>query len=908
MASLDDARLRLASDLGGLRAALDEARAAQLASLSRELARGLQPALDAARAAMRATHPGHTTSGSPLADRALAPWDDPAWDDASPSAALAGVGGLVRIGTLETLAVPGSAPRDLPALVPLVCRNNLVLAASGRALDLAHDALQSVVFRLVAAAPPGKVRVTGIDAVGLGSTFAEVLKLPESLRGPKLWHEERETTDALAELSAHMSMVIQKYLKSDYASIDDYNREAGEIAEPYRILLVAGFPAGFRPEAAERLVSIAKNGPPLGVHVLLSLDTAAPAPQGFTLTELERSATVLRHRQGKWEWRDAPRGACDLTLDPRPPRERVDALVAALSPLAARADQVRVPLAPLLDPVPWTGDSTAGIEVPLGRRGARESLLLRFGRAGTAHHALVGGRTGAGKTVLLHALIASLVWRYSPEELELYLVDFKEGVEFQVYRSLPHARVVAIQSEREFGLSVLEGVRTELNRRGDLFREQGVDELAAWRRLTGTRLPRIVVIIDEFQVFFELNDGLAQHARALLTDIASRGRSFGIHLVLASQTLSAMELEARALSQIGVRIALQMSEADSFKVLGKDNDAARFLERPGEAIFNEAGGLPGHNVRFQGAWVAREEREERMATLVARAATIGFTRRPIVFEGARPAELGDNVAVTQLLLSPPTEVPRGHDLYLGEPMTLQPGHLSVRLRRQARGNLLIVGNDEATALHTMMAAALSWSASLPPGVGRVRVLDLTNVDDPLHDTIALLARLPTPTTLRRGPQAEALLTEVIDELKVRREAAAASKRGTALAPPELLIVFGLQRGRMFDRQGLRAPPCATLLTQALAEGPDLGLHTFLWADAWAGLSRALGSAELAELGTRVALNGGDALRALGTQTSPTLRHGTALVVTEDEPDRPQKLRCYGPESARWLSTVLPEET
>ena len=58
----------------------------------------------------------------------------------------------------------------------------------------------------------------------------------------------------------------------------------------------------------------------------------------------------------------------------------------------------------------------------------------------------------------------------------------------------------------------------------------------------------------------------------------------------------------------------------------------------------------------------------------------------------------------------------------------------------------------------------------------------------------------------------------------------------------------------------------------------------------------------------MALNGGDALRALGTQTSPTLRHGTALVVTEDEPDRPQKLRCYGPESARWLSTVLPEET
>jgi hypothetical protein len=298
-----------------------------------------------------------------------------------------------------------------------------------------------------------------------------------------------------------------------------------------------------------------------------------------------------------------------------------------------------------------------------------------------------------------------------------------------------------------------------------------------------------------------------------------------------------------------------------------------------------------------------------MAAIVARAEAVGFDRRPVVFEGNRPAELADNDAFRSLLAAPPAEVARGYDLWLGEPLTLRPGHLAVRMRRQARGNLLLVGNDEPVALHLALAAAASWSAAQPRGQGWIRTLDLTNVDDPLHDAIALLAGLPTPGVVCRGPQAEALLAEAIDELRQRREAAAATRRGAPPGPPQLLVLFGLQRGRMFDRGGLKPPPCAALLAQLLAEGPDVGLHTILWVDTWASATRGLASGDLAEFGARVALTGGDALRALGAGAPPSsaLRRGTALVVTEDEPDRPQKLRCYGPGTVRWLRELLPEE-
>jgi DNA segregation ATPase FtsK/SpoIIIE, S-DNA-T family len=97
---------------------------------------------------------------------------------------------------------------------------------------------------------------------------------------------------------------------------------------------------------------------------------------------------------------------------------------------------------------------------------------------------LIAGKTGSGKSTLFHVIITNLALWCSPEQVEFYLVDFKKGVEFKCYasRRLPHAKVVAIESDRAFGLSVLERVDAELRRRGDLFRKLGVQDLAGYKR------------------------------------------------------------------------------------------------------------------------------------------------------------------------------------------------------------------------------------------------------------------------------------------------------------------------------------------------------------------------------------------------------------------------------------------
>lgn len=142
--------------------------------------------------------------------------------------------------------------------------------------------------------------------------------------------------------------------------------------------------------------------------------------------------------------------------------------------------------------------------------------------------------------------------------MQFYLIDFKKGVEFKPYATfaLPHARVIAIESEREFGMSVLERLDLELRTRGDLFRDHGVADIKSYRDANpGESLPRLMLIIDEFQEFFVQDDRVSQEAALLLDRLVRQGRAFGIHVLLGSQTLAgAYSLARSTLGQMAVRM------------------------------------------------------------------------------------------------------------------------------------------------------------------------------------------------------------------------------------------------------------------------------------------------------------------------------------------------------------------
>ena len=276
----------------------------------------------------------------------------------------------------------------------------------------------------------------------------------------QVWTDPRQIEERLAELAAHMETVTQKYLRNEYATIEAYNAVAGEVAEPYRVLVVADFPTKFDEKSAGRLAAIAAGGVPCGVLTLVAVDTSKTMPSGFALDELRpHCAHLTWNGRPRWPGTTLISAAFPLTFDPPAAAEFATRQIHKIGAAARDAKRVEVPFEFIAPPREswWTRDSRAGIDVPLGKAGATKRQHLTLGQ-GTSQHVLIAGRTGSGKSTLMHALITNLALNYSPDEIDLYLIDFKKGVEFKVYATyeLPHASVVAIESEREFGISVLQ--------------------------------------------------------------------------------------------------------------------------------------------------------------------------------------------------------------------------------------------------------------------------------------------------------------------------------------------------------------------------------------------------------------------------------------------------------------------
>src|SRR5262249_8395433 len=145
-------------------------------------------------------------------------------------------------------------------------------------------------------------------------------------------------------------------------SIEEYNAQAGEVAEPFRVLVVANFPANSNSDAARRLVSIANSGAGCGVFTLVSVDTKQPMPDGFDLADLEQSAAVLSWDGNRFAWKDPDFGPYSLQLDPPPTGDFLKRILDVVGVAAKDANRVEVPfdfIAPTLEQY-WTSSSKSG--------------------------------------------------------------------------------------------------------------------------------------------------------------------------------------------------------------------------------------------------------------------------------------------------------------------------------------------------------------------------------------------------------------------------------------------------------------------------------------------------------------------------------------------------------------------
>ena len=830
------------------------------------------------------------------------------------------------VSSREELNAFGPIDWKQPAILPFPIDSSLLIKTTADQQETASAMMQALMLRIASGIPAGQSRFTIIDPLGLGEQFAGFMHLAdhdELLVTSRIWTEPQQIDQRLADVTEQMEVVIQKYLRNEYESIGAYNADA-EVPEPYRFVVVANFPANFTETAARRLSSIAASGARCGVYVIVSIDTRQGMPANFSVAEIEKHATTLVLKDGIFTWNDPEFSKWPLAVEQAPSDEVFTQIIQRVGKAAKAAKRVEVPfdrVAPKEEE--WWKGSTAGeVLAPLGPAGAKKLQYLKLGK-GTSQHVLIAGKTGSGKSTLMHAMITSLALQYSPNEIQFYLIDFKKGVEFKLYDhyKLPHARVIAIESEREFGLSVLEQLDRELKRRGDLFRDLAVQDVAGFRA-TGHAdpMPRILLIIDEFQEIFVEDDKLAQEASLILDRLVRQGRAFGMHVLLGSQTLGgSYSLPRATMGQMAVRIALQCNEADSSLILSEDNTAARLLTRPGEAIYNDANGMVAGNNPFQVVFL-NDERRERYLGSLRRLADRRTDIPPVpcmVFDGNQAADPAGNPLLDELLA---TQTVHGRDLtaplaWMGDAIAIKDPTAAI-FRRQGGANMLIVGQREDLGTSLLAMAVVSLAACHDPyrggAMGRPARFVLLEPAIAEEKPEILLSRLPehlpheVEVAGRLGVAAtfERLAAEVqrrIDNQVLDGEAVFVVIRDLARFR-ELRKADG-DFGFSFGGGDKKAGPAQDFNT-VLRDGPTVGIHTIVWCDSLTNLMRTFERSTLKEFELRVLfqMSQSDSSQLIDSPLAGKLGPQRALFIHE-ETSTFEKFRPYSFPTTEWLTGI-----
>jgi hypothetical protein len=690
---------------------------------------------------------------------------------------------------------------EVPALVPLLDHGHVVVTGDDR---LGDAVVATLLLRALGTVRPGTMQLTGYDPENLGGGLAGFAPLARFV-GPG------GLADLLDELVDHVRRINETVLAGEHASLRELAAVTGRRPEPWRVAVLLGRGELGRHER-DQLDRLLRTGAACGVHLVIR-GLPIGRPGGSSRYAEQGGPEVILAAPGG-QARLSRAGSLPVALDPGPPAALVTATCRDIADRVA-AGPAPVAFASLLPRTEWQESSRDALTAPLGDNPQGTEVQVTL--SDYPPHALIAGPSGTGKTNLIYAWMGALSARYSPAELAFYLLDFKEGVSFARFAPgrrdpswLPHVRLVGVNvnTDREFGLALLRFLAGELRRRADAAKRHEVTNLAELRHEDpeGT-WPRIVAVVDEFQVLLSGRDAVAAEAVDLLEDLARRGRSQGIHLVLASQDVSGIEAlwgRPALVAQFSLRIALPRAR----RVLAENNTAAELLPRYHAVVNADSGATPANQIVRVPAAGDREAWSELQLRLWRRRPH--DLSAPRLFDGDAVPRLGDSPDFRALTPAAPGAAPVAAPVVLlGETIDVTSRSARTVLRRAPGRNLAVLGTrvDEACAI--LGTAARSLARQFTPGTARFSVACL----DP--DARAAVDELRADL-----PAADTGFYDTSDVDWLLEDTAEAATHAPA-ERPHFLLLYAVDA----------AGGDGALLRRILRNGPERRIHVLGW---WRG--------------------------------------------------------------------------
>jgi S-DNA-T family DNA segregation ATPase FtsK/SpoIIIE len=755
---------------------------------------------------------------------------------------------LIRIGDLvEQRHDIKKLKFKVPAFVPFIGEHKTIIIQSRG--EQGAKLFQSLLIR-TALMLPHQTYYTLLDPATNGLAF------PMRRYLPSVRENSGDVRRDLEQVLQDIQRIVQNFIDATYPSFEQVDPKV-RINERFQFVFAADFPNKYDRRAIEILQHMASTGSKAGVYTFIHYNADHKLPRDISMEGFENAVYINLNDSSTMT-------ACALQLypDANPQADLQNALFEKLREakpperIVEWDGEVGLPKEKW-----WKSDATHIVQTPIGISGASDALNLWFGvnnEGMPCAHGMMGAMTGSGKSNLYHVLILGLAVRYSPNELQLYLIDGKDGVEFQPYRDLPHAKVVSLRSSAQLSRSVLAELIAEKERRNQIFATLKVRDLTGYREKGQGNMPRILLLIDEYHELFSGDtDGMASNQ---LLQLAQQGRSVGIHMLLGSQRFGApgMLHQTAIFGNIHLRIAMQMSTSDIQALTEFGRRGKQLIlscDLPGKIVINDRQGDDNSNKLGKIALLKEAKRDTLIKQLINKANhAANEIPTTIVFDGQEQPNLTENPYISYLMHQPKwlekkawEELARKpihaeglnvvdwftaehpYVMWLGQEFSVR-GQAMIIIRRRVAEHILIIGGANAVR-YGMIASAIA-SLCLNTDNAKFIIMDRSIPDTPWNETLQhikhnVLNGYPV-SFYTENAEIETVLDELTAEL-VRRKQLPEKERKNE--PSIFAIMTELERideiRRQTDAYGMSDSPLSQKLQTICVEGASMGIHLIL---------------------------------------------------------------------------------
>ena len=464
-----------------------------------------------------------------------------------------------------TLIDNRSSELEFPALFSLKNTKGFILNTNESTATFAHNTLMYLSSELIRKYPKGGLKIRFVDLKNWGSNFPFVTTIDKAIMGDKIITNIGDFRGLLDEWRRESEELISLL---GTKNIDDYNSNAQHI-EPYRFLFIANFPFQCEREIYARLEHLLENARKIGFKIFLtvpfdnSYDITTITKELISFNTLNTVKTKVSNSENDFIYNTLYSYHFPIVSD--------------IESRFERKQHIEI-------------SKELGVSIEIGSYKNQKFLFelgYSFSEKTTAHNAIIVGQPGSGKSTLFKALIANSLKEYSPDLLRFYILDLM-GTGFVGFEDYPNVEMLFRTSDIENAIEVIKGIDDEIKTREELFRNAKVETILEYRK-KGNILPRIIVIIDEFQrLFLEGHRQASFVEKILIGDLLKVGRKLGIHLIIATQSIGG-EVSKKFLTNIPLRIGLQLSSDQSESLFEMGNKSASEIGI-GSAIYNDQSG------------------------------------------------------------------------------------------------------------------------------------------------------------------------------------------------------------------------------------------------------------------------------------------------------------------------------